>query len=399
MKYIDDLIDNDDIDWYLHFRLSLFNKTNIDKNFKNYIDFISNKLTFTYSQDLCKMNPFNAMVVWKDGNRSINVEDLEVEDIKVIQELIPFFKSDIIKGRLCDILGIVTQLNEWKEKCEDFYLQYFQNNFSNLNPSKIIPPLKRALFLILSRKDIEKLKVQINKILQEKDFKDKNKLLIVASSIAEFLWQKQPKIFKNFESALENIVEKVDISNEAGLNLIESLIKYFKSIKNYEKIEKYEFLYVEICKKINEERMPHGYEFIKKAINILDDKYESKLDELRFILDETEKKLHDSLQYVPISIDNKITENLVKAQKQIIDILREKDSGESQFLFLLKEFRPMTISELTKQLKDKEKYVFTNLFNNVQFNKDKRIVYESAESTEDKKMNMKFLKYCNCIMI
>lgn len=384
MEYIDDFIIKDDIDWHLHFRLSLFDMEKIDESLREDVEYINKKLTFIYSDNLYQPDPFIPMFVWSDGTRSVNVQDLELEDIEKLKYLIHKFKSPIIKGRIFDILGILDQSDSWKQKCESNYLDYFNSNYNKEKPYKILPPLRRSLYLMISRKDIANLKLQINNILNYQ-YDEKDKQLIVFECVSDLILNNQPKIFKEFISNFESILEDVDISCETGLDYIETLIKYFKSIKNTNKIEKYEFLYVEVCKKLNEERMPHGHEFIKKAIKILDDKYEDKIDELRFILDDTSQKLHDSLQYVSIPINKKVEENLNKAQKQIIEYLQKQDTGVCQFLFLLKEFRPMQDKELKKHLKDKEKYVFTNLFNNIQFDQDKKIVYESSESPEDKK--------------
>ena len=131
MDLLEKYIKKDEIDWHLHLRLSLIEE-NIPQAIKEKLDFLCYKADFFYGDNLHQKNPFEPMVVWKDGRRSIIVEDLTSEDLLQIKDLKKYTNDPIILGKLQDIIWILENNDNDGLETSNIYFNYFLSRCSNL---------------------------------------------------------------------------------------------------------------------------------------------------------------------------------------------------------------------------------------------------------------------------
>lgn len=383
MKYVEDYIDDEEIDWYFHFMYLKDIKDIENKEIEKTINFLCDKISFDYDHDLNRENPFEPMAVFKNM-RSICIQDLSEDDLKLVEKSIPLFKSNIIKGKLYDVLYVALQEKEYLNMCVDCYIKYFYDNYICLRPSQYLPPLKRVLFLSSSLKNKDKLKYYIDELTTSYVYKDKDQEIIVINTISKFIESYYKKLYSTYIDKFENVLNDNKHFDDVYLELCESIINYYKSTRNESKIKKYTFKYVDACRKINKMQKNHGYRYINKAINILGGKYQDKIDKLRFELDQAQEELYNSFKFIPIPIDNHILERRKNATQIITSQLQKLKSGVKQFIFLLNNSKPLSVSEIAKMIRKEKGSLLINLADTIEFNSNKKIVYESSKASKDK---------------
>lgn len=382
MDLIEKYIKKDEIDWHLHVRYSLIEK-NIPKTIKEKLDFMCEKTNFFYGDNLYQKNPFQPMVVWKDGRRSVVVEDLTNEDLLQIKDLKNYTHAPIILGKLQDIIWILENNDNDGLETSNIYFNYFLNNRLKKGYSYIIPPLKRSLYILCFLKKDSLLKQRIEKILNFRKFKDNDDMRIFVYYIATFLDKNRKSILSHYIKKFEKVVDECEAYDDCTLTLIEIFLRHYKSTNDSKKIEKWQMKYVKTCEEIEKIQSPHGHEYLTKAINILDDnKHEELINDLMLKREESQKKMHDSFKMQEITLDTKeIDKKINEVRDKIINTFKKLNSVQ-QFLFLLKEFNPVPESNIKKQIDENKKHsVFANLFPKVVFGENKTIIYEESKAS------------------
>ncbi len=386
MELIESYVKNDKFEFRANYPSNFINIENASASMKEHILFLRNKISFFYNDNrIYEINPFSPMMEMADGKRTMTVEDLTDDDIDHLNIILGLTNDPILIGKIHDIFWVLQQDEKFAQKASWEYSQYFKNNKDEKLYS-IIMPLKRSLFLLFKIKKQQELIALINSILDLQDYRDNDRKRIVYYYITDFIINYVPKFAKNFITKIEDVFLQTIKNDDVSLDIADFIIKYYKSVGDKENIKKYEFKYVDICKKINEERMPHGYEYLKKAINILDDEYEEELDVLKFQFEDTCAKLHDSFNFVSLPNNQKLVDSLDEAQRQITNQFKSMTSGMQQFLVLLNEFKPMSETSLQKQLENQKGYIGLNLFNNLQFDQNKKLIFESSEASDNGKL-------------
>lgn len=391
MDLIENYINKKELDWNMHLRFQLFDMDNINEELKNKITFISQKMDFLYG-NLYEKNPFRPSIVWSDGSHSFTVQDLSTQDVKEIRSIINYTKSPILLGKIHDILWILENDNNEAMLASQIYYEYYLKNRNKKNIYKLTQPLKRSLYILCYLKKDIILKERISKILSLKNFTDKDQKRIVLWYIADLLDKKRKNILSSFITSFENILTRDKNRDDVSLSFIEIIINYYKSINNYTKVEKWQLKYSDICEELEKIKSPHGYEYLTKAINILNpEKQEQKINNLMLKRDESQKKLYNSFQMHEFSFDNKEINNQINAfREKVINIFINLNSIQ-QFSYLLKEFNPVSVSEIEKQIKENKKHsIIANLFPTVVFGEDKTIIYEESKATTEEKKEYEY---------
>ena len=140
----------------------------------------------------------------------------------------------------------------------------------------------------------------------------------------------------------------------------------------------------------------HGYHFLQQAINILEPQEDSeKLNELSFLLEKSQKKTYDEMQFVSYDLDANIVNKIEKYKASCDKIFQSISSGVDQFLCFLKHYNPITLEQITQIIKIHEGSISYNCCNNILFDADGKIIYESSNSNAAEKEEYKISQAIN----
>ena len=392
MKFEDAIKNKDKIDWSFHFLENEFDK---DKITKEDINFLCKKLSFIYQENLYVENPFAPFMSLVNGYKTANIEDLTNEDLSIIKETAEKDLSNFyLKAKFYDILGCKENIETYKKLSADNFILHTKNMIIiEKSDYLIVYPLKRALFLYYIIKDKQTLDNAINDILSL--VKNKKCEFAVYLALCEFLERFYPKALASLIPHLENFTQKTEESAPL-LTIIETIIKYYKSIHNEQKVDKWSLEYVRICEKLNERDSKQGYNYIQMAIDILDkEKFEEKINELHFTRQEAERKFFKSLNMQTFTFGEKVNESLKQQALKINNLFKNAPDGLSQLLILLKTFNAYPLKYIEKQLKENEKNPLKHIFNTISFNSDNVIIYDEFKSNENKRKEFEISKIYN----
>ena len=192
---------------------------------------------------------------------------------------------------------------------------------------------------------------------------------------------------KNIDRIVNAIIEcfgSVDVS-DVLLELADTVIKYFSSRHDDVSCCEWRIKYKNVCCKLAEQRGNHGYEYYIKAIEHLDsEEHEDIINDLRFKIDEMQESLYDSLnmQSLPMKLPKKMEEEFFKYRKTIIDSMNKATDGAMQLILLLAHIKPSDIKSMEKEI-EKNKHSFFSFVNNVSFNDEKHIAFESSRASDE----------------
>lgn len=119
--------------------------------------------------------------------------------------------------------------------------------------------------------------------------------------------------------------------------------------------------------------------FLQKTLNILDfDDDSEEFNRISILFDEAQQKMYDSFERVSVSFSE---EDMLKKHCQSMErVFGQCENGIQQFLLFLEYFNPITREELNKSIEHKGSLIGRHLFNNIVFDKNKRIVFESTKA-------------------
>jgi len=375
---IENFIIKEEIDWNFYPSLSSFEYKDMPDEIQDLVKYLNEKFSLWYSDDLYRENPFS--YGWR-----FDVEENET-DIRKIQDIIKHTNSLILKGKCYDILGIITNDSIYKLKAAENFLEYFINSAKVVEHNySLIESLKRALFLLHSLKNRDEIKSWGIKIFNEIEYKDAEQKFVICFYYIKFIQRIEQSLLKDFISNIIAEVEKSTNIGEHHLETIQIIVNHYKSIKDENNIEKWKCIYSDYCEKLAEKTSPHGYSYLEKAIKMLDDgNHLEKVNDLRFLIDEQQRKIYDSMPMQSIMLNEKIINILEEKRKEIVDCFKKMPNGILQLIWFLKEFNALSIKVIEEEQKNKKKSI-VNLVNHVVFDEDKIILYESAKATPAEK--------------
>ncbi len=403
MKFIEDYINRDELNFRVGLCDSLINKEKIPNEIKDKIEFICKKMNFYYGDNVYKKDPFQPMMEL-NNKKSIIVKDLTENDVVIIRSLINYTKDPILLGKIYDVLWNIENKNEDALQTSNIYLQYYVDNRCIKENYGLFYLLKRSLYILCNLKEYKRLKGNINKLLNLRKFRqkdDRRKMMCCIADVINNMQNKNYALLSDFVKKFEYLLSKNKYFNDESLIIIELLIGYYKSNKNSKKAEQWALRYANMCEQIEEMQSPNGYEYLLKAINILDtntlsasDKCKEKINELMFKRDESQKKLFESFQIQEVDLcdEESIKKNNL-IQKDIINHLNKLDSIQ-QFMELLKYFNPVSKNNIEKKILEiKNKSSWASLSTTLLFGEDKTIVYDSSTAGEKEKEEYEFANY------
>lgn len=359
---------------------------NLPFEIKDKIDFLTKKLNFSYGQTLYQDNPFEPRIVWADGSGSVTVDDLTEEDSACIVDLLKYTSDEFLLAKLFDVLGILTDNNDYKVLSAEHHYNFFKQCITN-DDIGYQESLKRFLFLMLSTKMYDCIEKFVDEVLDNMEYVDDDQKLIVIYYVSDFCWNYRKHLMSKILTAIEKFIQAYSNVKEIELDLVKIIIAYYKSRKEKDEILKWQNKYADICEELNDKMHPHGYKYIKKAIKELDGvEHEERINTLRFLLDDTQKKLFDSFTFTPHKISDEIGRKFDRIRDNFENQLNDFEDAPSQFLFLMSEFNPTNSSTIEHELKSRENFIFTRIAREVQFGSNQNIIYDSSEANEDTKL-------------
>lgn len=378
MILIENFIVKEEIDWNFYPSLSSFEYKDMPDEIQSIVKYLNEKFSLWYSDDLYQEKPFS--YGWK-----FNAEEKE-KDIKKIQDIINHTNSLMLKGKSYDILGIITNDSAYKLKSAENFLGYFINSTKVVEHNySLIESLKRALYLFHHLKKRDEIKKWGIKIFNEIEYKDAEQKFVICFYYIKFIQCTEQGLLKDF---ISNIIAEVEKSTNVGehhLETIEIIVNHYKSVRDEKNIEKWKCIYSDYCEELAKKTSPHGYSYLEKAIKMLDDgNHLEKVNELRFLIDEQQRNMYDSMPMQSIPLDKKIINSLEEKRKEIVDCFKKIPNGILQLIWFLKEFNALSIKEIEKEQKNKKRSI-VDLANHVVFAEDKTILYESSKATPAEK--------------
>ena len=385
MRIEDYLKEEKSVGWFSRLHEQSF-MANLPFEMKDKIDFLLKKLNFSYGRALYQDNPFEPMVIWADGSRSVTVSDLTEEDSACIVDLIKYTSDEFLLAKLFDVLGILTDNNNYKMLSAEHHYNFFKQCVTN-DDIGYQGSLKRFLFLILTTKMYERIEKFVDEVFDGMKYVNEDQKLIVIYYVGDFCWNYRKQLMPKIITTIENFIQVYPNVQELELDLVKLVIAYHKSRKEKDEILKWQNKYADICEELNDKMRPHGYKFIKKAIKELDSvEHEERINTLRFLLDDAQKKLYDSFTFTPHKISDEIGKEFDRIRDNFENRLNDLEDASSQFLFLISNFNPINDSTIAQELKSREEFIFTRLACEVQFDSNQKIIYDSSEANEDTKL-------------
>ncbi len=378
MTLIEDYVIKEEIGWDFYPMISSFKDREIPEEIQTIVNYLNKKFSVWYSDNLYQENPFS--YEWK-----FKREEKEI-DVKKIQEVIAHTNSLILKGKSYDILGIITNDSTYKLMAAHNFLEYFISNIKLVEHNySLIECLKRALYLLHILKKRDEIKNWGAKLFNEIEYKDVEQRFVICFYYAKFIQRLEKGLLKEFISNIIAEVEKNINIGEPHLEMEEIIINYYKSIRDDKNIEKWKLIYSKHCETLANKTSPHGYDYLEKAIKMLDDGIHlEKVNELRFLIDEQQQKMYESMPMQSFPLDKKIINSLEEKRKEIVEAFEKMPNGTIQLVWFLKEFNALSIKDIEKERKNKKKSLI-DFVNHVAFNDDKTILYESSKATPEEK--------------
>lgn len=375
---IEDFIKREQIDWNFYPSLTSFEYEKMPGEIKILVEYLNEKFSVWYSDNLYQENPFSHDWRFK--------EEEKVSDIEKIQAIIAHTNSLMLQGKGYDILGIITNDDKYRLSASENFFDYFLiNTKTSEHNYSLIESLNRALYLLHYLKKRKQIKEWGLKLYNEVEYKDEEQKFIISFYFAKFLQSIEKSLLKEF---IPYIIEVLNNNTDIGkihIEVTEIIINYYKSINDEGNIEQWKMAYCSYCEIYAERTSPHGYYYLEKAIKKLDDgKHLEKINELRFLIDEQQRKMYDAMPMQSVPFDKKIINSLEKERKRIVELLKKLPNGTVQLLWFLKECGALALKEIEKD-RERRKSSLVDLANHIVFDEDKTILYESSKATPGEK--------------
>ena len=314
-----------------------------------------------------------------EGNDEVQPTTIPIE---TVLSILPLTGAHALRARILDVVGFLKKDKALKLQAADEYFENFKELVNREHSHQYVQPLKRGLYLCFQNGRKEALPKYIDELLHQSYCSDVTKLSVI-QAIVEF-------VSRFFASRLKEILPLSEIGlildkhpdESLAYNIADDLLKAIKDPG-----EKQEWLIraIGIAKRVANQESPHGYRYLEQVAKHLDRSSE-QYSELKFLIEAEQRKLYDSLNTKLTQIPpNEQTLNGLQAQKEcFISYMQAMPNGCMQWILFLKYFTPYNIEELEQRYEENKSAMY-NLFNNICFNDDKTIAYESAVASDEDK--------------
>lgn len=364
---------------------NLFDLKKIPNSLKDEISFLVTKLSFIYNaKDYNSNSPFIPFISYTSGERTPTFEDLSEEDFRFLTLLLEKTEHPLFKGRFYDILGAHSKNKNDILNAANEYFRYFQSSLYISKNYNLCDALKRALFLYW-KSDKKGFWAHIDSLFDSTTYTDPIQQLLVFDYAIEVLETLKQQLKQNHITSLENTLNAITKTTELipKLEAIPQLIQYYKKNSNSGKINFWKNEYVNICITLDES-FSYGYSYLQKALNILDSHEDSeKINKLRFLLEKSQKKVFDKMQFISPKLNPSLKKGIEDYGKFYYDSFQNNKSGVAQFMLFLNSFNPITSKQIKKFVALKKDSIAHRLCNNILFDQNGAIIYESANASDE----------------
>lgn len=347
------------------------------QNIQNAINFLQGRFDFIYQPNLYQPCPFSPVIVFEE-KRSIQPSDLSEEDIATALSLLGLTESHALRAKILDVVGFLKKDKKLKLQAAEEYYKNFSELVDCGKTHEFIPPLQRCLYLLSQNGEKQNMKSIIIDLLEQKDYFDDVEISLVFY-LSEFIPKFAPSLMPNVISAANTTIDK-HIDEPISLDIIDNLLPH---IKDTSEKEKWKLRYSDIAKKVANRTSPHGYHYLERAASYFSES-SPKFSELKFLSEDEQKKLHSSLDMKPLSVelDKDLSSEAESYRKMMVETMQALPDGTMQFLAFLKYFKPYEVANIENEYQ-KQKDSIRYMVNNISFNDDGTIGYESAVATDE----------------
>lgn len=387
MQHIEDYLE--ETDYELSY-LKISSSKEIPSHIREAIKYIKIYANFCYSNAYSDV-PFKQAFWFINGVESIKIDELSEENANKLLDIINYSNNYFLKAKLYDIASIVLKNKKLKELAAQNYADYIvanSNNAEKRNTLKIA--VKRALFLYNKINKTEERNVA-HKIFSLQ-ISDSSLDFALKYYVATTLSAIKSTVLKELITNIELLTTNIDMTiapAEHFLELIEILISYYiqtnQATNYFAAIDRYVLVCIKACNLLS----PHGYHYLDIALQLitkdkLKEKYIDKINDLLFMKDEEQKKIYKNMTSVESPLDDTIIADLKKESESVTSKIQSLQTGAHQLFYLLTNFSPTSKAELNKGIELRNDGLF-NAVNEIKFDGDGTICYESAYATEEEK--------------
>lgn len=386
MKSIDQCIKKELVYWPLWFHNYMFEyeDNEVSKETKESIAFICDKLSFGYEDTYS--NNYRPSIVM-GGKRSVVYNDLSDQDFLTIERITKSTTNVFVLAKCYEILFIKTQNQNHCKLSVDSFIKSADLFISNDKTFASLDFIRHALFLLKSIKDNTSINSLVDEYIFNTSYKEIEDCVRVINSVFDFFTK--CNYSKYDKKKLVDYSETLSITDsDFSLELIKNIFDYYSSIHDDAKQNEWQNKYADMCERLCQSISPRGYKYINLAIDFLSKPAtlnEERINELRFKLEEEQKKYFDTIQFQSVPLDNKVNEEINKHINDAINLIKNEKNSVRQLLRFLEIFKPVKEKELNDFVSGMEGSVFEGLFNHVIFDKDKKIVEEIGPDDVDKR--------------
>lgn len=396
MKLIEDYIKKEKIIWQSIFYNGQFSEDyKQDKEIKPLIDFLCKKISFWYYKDVFSENPFAPLADFtiSGGSKSSDFDDLSDTDLIKIDECVQKTNHPLFLGFFNDILGIARNNNNNRLSAAKFFTEYSKSLLRKKEYNGLtLQPIKRAFALLCQVKNSREIENFIDDFLIHTDFEEKIEYPFKVLLIGMFYACSQ-KTYNKILLPAEALYEKyvADAKYIAySIQLAKIILKIYKSRGDKENIKKWTIAYTDCCCNADTSILRINTELetaIEEANALNDFELTNKLRKKKKQLQEDfYKSFH--MNAMPFELPKQVEESMAAIRNNIINALKQLD-GDAQFCLFLAYFNAMPKNELEQQLHQKDKFHITDLVNQIRFNENNEIIFQSATATEKQKRENK----------
>ncbi len=347
------------------------------RNIEDAINFLKGRFSFIYQPNLYQPCPFSPMMVLKE-KRSIQPSDLSEEDLATALSLLDLTESHALRAKILDVVGFLKEDKELKLQAAEEYYKNFSELVDCGKTHEFIPPLQRCLYLLNQNGKKQNMKSIVIDLLEQKDYSDEVEFSLVFY-LSKFIPKFAPSLIQKGISAANMTIDK-HLDEPISLDIIDNL---FHHIKDSNEKEKWKLRYADIAKKVANRTSPHGYRYLERAASYFSES-SPQFSDLKFMSEEEQKKLYSSLDMksMTFELDDDLSNKAESYQKKMIETMQALPDGTMQFLAFLEYFKPYEVANAEKEYQ-KRKGSPRYEMNNISFNNNGTIDYESAVATDE----------------
>lgn len=365
-KLIDDYL-KEEISWNSFLNPYLFASCDDSKDIAELIQFLTEKTNFIY-HDICSDMPFQSFLVFPD-QKSINVNNLSIEDIPVIQKVIFHSKNPYLIGKMYDIIGCIRKDREAFLKCADCYYSIFSKSITTEHIQ--VHPLHRALYLY-KKYDNSKMKTIYNELLKA-DYPTLDQKLTIIYYLVEFKEKTKLKLDKSDIQIIIEILKTHSRTDDCGLYLAKRALASGLCTDTEKSFLRNK--YADICE-FYCSLSPYNFHELERALDILDDEEdEQRINEILYKIDDLKESVYNHMSEHTVPIPDQISKEIHEKYTEFESFLKRSTSINKLLLLINK----MTIDYSIDF--SEEEHALSSIFSHTVFNDEKEIIYDSKTAS------------------